>query len=145
MINSKVFSAMSEVRQRLGKGARPSKLNNSTSELNDGDKKPRNPSLKERQAFLNYCHSRRVEAFAAASMLFAIVLSILVLTMYPTVPGGDSGELIVAACTRGIAHPPGYPLFTMLGIAFHDLIPGEFLFPHHESKSLDSIDMSCVC
>ncbi len=26
-----------------------------------------------------------------------------------TVPGGDSGELIVAGCTVGIAHPPGNP------------------------------------
>uniref|UniRef100_A0A7S4JJE5 DUF2723 domain-containing protein n=1 Tax=Guillardia theta TaxID=55529 RepID=A0A7S4JJE5_GUITH len=41
--------------------------------------------------------------------------------MYPTVPGGDSGELIVAGCTAGLAHPPGYPLFTMLAILFHNI------------------------
>src|SRR5437762_4909974 len=31
---------------------------------------------------------------------------------------GDSPELIMAAATLGVAHPPGYPLFTMLGHVF---------------------------
>src|SRR2546423_1839192 len=31
---------------------------------------------------------------------------------------GDSPELITAAATLGVAHPPGYPLFTMLGHLF---------------------------
>src|SRR5207237_5690111 len=35
---------------------------------------------------------------------------------------GDSPELITAAATLGVAHPPGYPLFTMLGHLFA-LIP----------------------
>ena len=35
---------------------------------------------------------------------------------------GDTPELITAAATLGIAHPPGYPLFTMLGHLF-SLIP----------------------
>ena len=35
---------------------------------------------------------------------------------------GDTPELITAAVTLGVAHPPGYPLFTMLGHAF-SLIP----------------------
>ena len=35
---------------------------------------------------------------------------------------GDTPELITAAATLGIAHPPGYPLFTMLGHIF-SLIP----------------------
>ena len=30
-------------------------------------------------------------------------------------PGHDSAELIAAAASGGIAHPPGYPLYTMLG------------------------------
>ena len=28
--------------------------------------------------------------------------------------GGDSGELATEGCTFGVAHPPGYPLLTML-------------------------------
>jgi len=29
--------------------------------------------------------------------------------------GGDSGDLVTAAATMGVAHPPGYPLYTFLG------------------------------
>lgn len=32
-----------------------------------------------------------------------------------TVAFGDSGELIAAAASLGVAHPPGYPLYTVLG------------------------------
>jgi len=49
-------------------------------------------------------------------------LGVYIPTLYPSVPGGDSGELIVAAHTLGVAHPPGYPLFTLLGKLF-TLIP----------------------
>jgi dolichyl-phosphate-mannose-protein mannosyltransferase len=35
---------------------------------------------------------------------------------------GDTPELITAAAVLGVAHPPGYPLFTMLGHAF-SLLP----------------------
>lgn len=47
-----------------------------------------------------------------------IVLLIYFLTTssYPT--GGDSAELILVAKTLGIAHPPGYPLYTLLGKLF---------------------------
>ncbi len=36
-------------------------------------------------------------------------------TLAPTVTFIDSGELATAACRLGIAHPTGYPLFTLLG------------------------------
>jgi len=68
----------------------------------------------------------------AAGVLVAVtVLAVYVRTMYRSVPGGDSGELIVAGCTVGIAHPPGYPLFTMLAILFHALPLGAFSSTHH--------------
>lgn len=35
---------------------------------------------------------------------------------------GDTPELITVAVTLGVAHPPGYPLFTMLGHLF-SLLP----------------------
>src|SRR3982750_4274139 len=35
---------------------------------------------------------------------------------------GDTPELITAAATLGVAHPPGYPLFTILG-HFFTLLP----------------------
>ncbi len=43
-------------------------------------------------------------------------------TLAPTVAGGDSGELITVAHTLGVAHPPGYPLYTLLAKLF-TLIP----------------------
>jgi hypothetical protein len=42
-------------------------------------------------------------------------LAVYLATLSPTVEGGDSGEFIVVAFVRGIAHPPGYPLHALLG------------------------------
>lgn len=39
-------------------------------------------------------------------------------TLCPTVPPGDSGEYAAVACALGVAHPPGYPLHTLLGHLF---------------------------
>src|SRR6266436_3837491 len=39
-------------------------------------------------------------------------------TLTPSIVGGDTGELITVACKLGVAHPPGYPLFTMLAKLF---------------------------
>jgi len=52
---------------------------------------------------------------------FIIPLSIYLLTICPTVYVGDSGEIITAAYYLGIPHPPGYPLYTMLGKLFSTL------------------------
>ncbi len=43
--------------------------------------------------------------------------------MCPTVYSGDSGELVTACSVLGIAHPPGYPLYVLLGKIFTLLIP----------------------
>jgi hypothetical protein len=42
--------------------------------------------------------------------LFALVLTLYVKTAYPTVPGGDAGELVFTSCSLGVAHPPGIGL-----------------------------------
>ena len=39
-------------------------------------------------------------------------------TLAPSVVGGDSGELIAVGATLGVAHPPGYPLYTLLAKLF---------------------------
>ncbi|KAJ1412181.1 hypothetical protein B484DRAFT_422918 [Ochromonadaceae sp. CCMP2298] len=44
----------------------------------------------------------------------AAVLCVYHITAFPTVAGGDSGELLAESCLLGSAHPPGYPLFTLL-------------------------------
>ena len=55
-----------------------------------------------------------VATFAAALLYF--------LTAARDIVVGDTPELITAAATLGVAHPPGYPLFTMLGHLF-SLLP----------------------
>lgn len=62
-----------------------------------------------------------------AVTLGTALLAILVyaLTLAPSVVGGDAGELVVASATGGVPHPPGYPLFAMLGKIFASLPFGE--------------------
>jgi hypothetical protein len=51
--------------------------------------------------------------------LFA--LAVYLMTLAPSVTFIDSGELATVACTLGIAHPTGYPLFTLIGWVFSRL------------------------
>ena len=60
-----------------------------------------------------------------STALAAAVLSVYWQTLCPTVPGGDSGELIQVAIEMGVAHPPGYPTWTMMAYAFSRLPWGE--------------------
>jgi tetratricopeptide (TPR) repeat protein len=63
--------------------------------------------------------ARRVWASAVA--VGAVALAVYLLTLAPTVALTDSGELTVAASTLGIAHPPGLPLYVLLGWLFSRL------------------------
>ncbi|MFN0158490.1 MAG: protein O-mannosyl-transferase family [Bacteroidota bacterium] len=56
---------------------------------------------------------------AAVVSLFA--LGVYLKTLAPSVNFIDSGELAAVASTLGIAHPTGYPLFTLLGWVFSKL------------------------
>ena len=49
-----------------------------------------------------------------AAVVFCVALSTYGLTLAPTVTLVDSGELIVAASSLGVAHPPGFPLYVIL-------------------------------
>ncbi|GAB4330513.1 MAG: hypothetical protein Kow0099_01110 [Candidatus Abyssubacteria bacterium] len=55
-------------------------------------------------------------------------LSVYLFTLAPTITFGDSGELITAAHTLGIAHPPGYPLWLLLGKCFSFLPIGSVAY-----------------
>jgi hypothetical protein len=48
----------------------------------------------------------------------AIAFAAYLFTLSPTIAFGDSGELITAAYTLGIPHPPGYPLWVILAKLF---------------------------
>ena len=53
-----------------------------------------------------------------AALVFIIALALYIATLPPSILPGDSGELIAASHTLSIAHPPGYPLYLMLGRLF---------------------------
>lgn len=59
---------------------------------------------------------------------FVISFFIYLLTLSPTVGFIDSGELITVCVKLGIAHPTGYPLFTLLGNIFSYLPFGEYAY-----------------
>jgi len=57
------------------------------------------------------------------AVVFLSGLILLSLTWTDAIQVADSGELVAAACNLGVAHPPGYPLYTLLGHVMC-LLPG---------------------
>lgn len=57
--------------------------------------------------------------------LLFVVSGIYFITQANTIYGGDAGDLVSAIVARGLPHPPGYPLYTLLGIILNYL-PGSF-------------------
>ncbi|MFH1776966.1 MAG: DUF2723 domain-containing protein [Candidatus Omnitrophota bacterium] len=51
-------------------------------------------------------------------VLFTAVITLYLSNLCPTISWGDSAEFITTAYTLGIPHPPGYPLYTLLGKLF---------------------------
>ncbi len=64
----------------------------------------------------------------AAATVFLISLAAYLATVAPTVTGEDSGELVPAAWTLGVPHPPGYPLWTVVAHLFTYLPIGDAAF-----------------
>lgn len=56
--------------------------------------------------------------------VFAALAAAYLATRSPWVTGGDDGELATALVRLGVAHPTGYPLFTLLGHVFSRLPVG---------------------
>src|SRR5437867_2797546 len=61
----------------------------------------------------NPLESTRLRA-VGAGIVFVAALVLYTATLAPTVTFVDSGELIIAARTLGVAHPPGFPLYVLL-------------------------------
>jgi tetratricopeptide (TPR) repeat protein len=62
------------------------------------------------------------------TLILSIVPGLFTLIFYlktvcPTVYSGDSGELALATYVLGIAHPPGYPILTLIGRLVLAIIP----------------------
>jgi hypothetical protein len=57
-------------------------------------------------------------------IVFLATLAVYVYTLFPTVaPYRDSGEMSAVLNSLGVAHPPGYPLYTLAGKIFILLVP----------------------
>ncbi len=53
--------------------------------------------------------------------IFIVPFIVYLHNLSQSVYAGDSGDFLSAAVTRGIPHPSGYPLYTMIGIFFTSL------------------------
>src|SRR5439155_3119742 len=65
------------------------------------------------------------EVWIAGALLTLAWLVVYLATVSPTVNFIDSGELITALHEPGVVHPPGYPLYTLLGYVASLLPLGE--------------------
>src|SRR5262245_53907501 len=57
-------------------------------------------------------------ARTALAALIALVGGVYFYTLAPSVMGGDAGELVASVWRLNVAHPPGYPLYHLLGRLF---------------------------
>lgn len=69
-----------------------------------------------------YPSNKNTLFYVTLTLSFIVSLIFYLSTLAPSVTFEDSGELITASYHLGIAHEPGYPLFTILGKLF-TLIP----------------------
>lgn len=73
--------------------------------------------------------------FLCGVVVFVLSLAVYVLTLAPDLTwahyGADGGDLIAASFTGGVAHPPGYPLYLMLGRAAATLPVGNVPFRYN--------------
>jgi hypothetical protein len=61
-------------------------------------------------------------------LMALLAAAVYAFTLAPTISHTDSGELAAVCYTSGVAHPTGYPLFTMLGGLFSHIPLGEPAF-----------------
>ncbi|MDQ3950551.1 MAG: DUF2723 domain-containing protein, partial [Gemmatimonadota bacterium] len=57
----------------------------------------------------------RPPSYLAASAASALVFALYLVTLAPSAALWDAGEYVAAACGLGIPHPPGNPLFVLIG------------------------------
>ena len=54
-----------------------------------------------------------------------ILFSVYIMTAPPTIYMGDSGEIAAVSASLGAAHPPGYPLYMLMGKTAQNILPGD--------------------
>lgn len=73
------------------------------------------------------------------AFILLLTITIYFLTLSRSVYFGDSGEFITIAKTLGIAHPPGYPLYTLLSYLFTYLPFGTLAFKVNLFSAITSV------
>jgi tetratricopeptide (TPR) repeat protein len=68
------------------------------------------------------CWRDELKKHLPAFLVFCLSIVLYWVTLPKGVLPGDSGELIAASRTLSIAHPPGYPLYTMVGRLLSSLL-----------------------
>jgi len=82
------------------------------------------PLDRRSESFAGRCFRQLRRGFSALAscyfswVIFFAFLGLYAVTLMPDVLPADAGEFQRVAATAGVAHPPGYPLYTMLGWAF---------------------------
>jgi len=76
-------------------------------------------------------------------LVSALTFHIYLYTLSPTVHTGDSGELIAAGYSLGVAHNPGYPLYSMIGKAFCLMGFGNIAFSMNLMSAVCAVLASC--
>ena len=57
-------------------------------------------------------------SYTAAAIAAALVFALYVITLSPETAMWDTSEYVAAAYTLGIPHPPGNPMFVLIGRVF---------------------------
>src|SRR5208337_584272 len=65
----------------------------------------------------------RARAAVTASVAFGVAMLVYLRTMMPGPAFMDTGEFQTVTYVLGIAHPTGYPLYTILGKLFGTFLP----------------------
>ncbi len=92
--------------------------------MNDASDSPHQAGSAKPPGFLGWrAVARERRAGIAASVAFAVVMSVYLRTMMPGPAFMDTGEFQTVTYVLGIAHPTGYPLYTLLGKLFGTLLP----------------------
>jgi hypothetical protein len=99
-----------------------------------------NSSWRHEQVTVRWSDSHRVKLFMRALLISLLLFFTYSLTRPPSISltrGTDGGELTVAAATFGIAHPPGYGLYTLVsGLALR-VLPGDT--PVHRMQMVSAL------
>jgi 4-amino-4-deoxy-L-arabinose transferase-like glycosyltransferase len=84
--------------------------------------------------------------FGLAAIIFVAASGLYVATLAPSILPADSGEFQLTSAVLGIAHPPGYALYTMLGKLFTLLPIGDIAYRVNLMSAIFSaLTLSVLC